>query len=141
VLALGNWHKHTCERAARYAHLEVLKWLKDQGCPWGPYTFSSAIRSGDREVLTWVREQGCPWDEFCFPAAEDDETRRWLVREGCPMPAAENDETRRWLLCHDNKPLLLCPSQLSITTCFKTSRLALGVYPLAARAVVDLSEE
>ena len=35
--------------------------LRGEGCPWGYGTCYCAIDKG-HEVLRWVRENGCPWD-------------------------------------------------------------------------------
>ena len=43
--------------------LEVLKWAKTNGCPWGGYTCVCAARNGRLEVLQWARANGCPWDK------------------------------------------------------------------------------
>lgn len=32
-----------------------------QGCPSGPCTSQSAVSQGHLEVLQWLKEQGCPW--------------------------------------------------------------------------------
>ena len=34
----------TCSYAAEGGHLEVLKWLRENGCPWNKYTCSYAAR-------------------------------------------------------------------------------------------------
>ncbi|CAN0500649.1 unnamed protein product, partial [Laminaria digitata] len=40
----------TCAFAAAGGHLEVLKWARDRGCPWGEETCASAARGGRLEV-------------------------------------------------------------------------------------------
>jgi len=51
--------KEFCAAAAQGGHLEVLKWLRDNGCPWGAKTCTCAAVEGHLEVLKWAREQGC----------------------------------------------------------------------------------
>ena len=62
-----DWNDETsldcCALAARGGHLEVLKWLRAQDCPWDEWTFASAAWDGHLEVLKWMREHGCPWEE------------------------------------------------------------------------------
>ena len=59
-----------CEGAAAGGHLEVLKWLRENECPWN-YTCRDAALGGHLEVLKWARENGCPWNERkCTIAAE-----------------------------------------------------------------------
>ena len=51
-----------CELAAGGGQLEVLRWLREHGYPWGASTCDAASR-GHLDVLKWLREQGCPWSE------------------------------------------------------------------------------
>ena len=46
----------------RGSHLEVLQWLRAEGCPWDFHTCKLAARDGHLETLRWARENGCPWD-------------------------------------------------------------------------------
>ena len=52
-----------CVSAAQYGHLEILKWGRANGCPWGAWTCSYAAWGGHLEMLKWARANGCPWDE------------------------------------------------------------------------------
>ena len=63
--------EYTCAYAASNNHLEVLKWARENGCPWNDWTCLYAAQNGHLEVLKWVRENGCPWDEdTCAYAAK-----------------------------------------------------------------------
>ena len=42
-------------------NLELIQWLRAEGCPWDYLTCFSAVNEGDVEVLRWLRENGCPW--------------------------------------------------------------------------------
>jgi len=44
------------------AHLEVLKWARENGCKWDSWTCSNAAEGGHLDVLQWARENDCPWD-------------------------------------------------------------------------------
>ena len=46
--------------AAGGGHLEVLKWGRENGCPWDKDTCACAAIGGHLEVLKWLRENGCP---------------------------------------------------------------------------------
>jgi hypothetical protein len=49
----------------------VLKWARENGCPWDSWTCEKAAKGGHLEVLQWAHENGCPWDEkTCRYAAE-----------------------------------------------------------------------
>ena len=77
----------TCSSAARQGHMETLKWLRSEGCPWKASVCMGAARNGHFEVLKWLRSEGCPWDEWaCRYAAEEGrwEVLKWLRSEGCP---------------------------------------------------------
>ena len=41
----------------------LLRWARENGCPWDERTCSAAAGGGRLEVLKWARENGCPWDE------------------------------------------------------------------------------
>ena len=48
--------------ATRSGNLELVQWLRVNGCPWDAYTCYFAVQEGHVEVLRWLRENGCPWD-------------------------------------------------------------------------------
>ena len=50
--------------AAQGGHLQVLRWAREQGCPWDFTTCLSAAAGGHLEVLRWAREHDCEWDEW-----------------------------------------------------------------------------
>ena len=83
------WDEVTCQFAALGGQLEVMKWLRAKGCPWGIGSCNDAARGGHLEVLQWMRAQDppCPWDSnVCHYAAHNDhlEVLRWAKRQGCP---------------------------------------------------------
>ena len=49
-------------RAAKSGNLELVQWLRGEGCPWDWYTCAMAVHRGRVEVLRWLRENGCWWD-------------------------------------------------------------------------------
>ena len=42
----------------------MLKWARENGCPWDEDTCLWAVKGGHLETLKWARENGCPWDEW-----------------------------------------------------------------------------
>ena len=49
----------TCELAAVGGHLEVLKWARENGCPWDKkFMCRNALHGGNEEMLRWMREEG-----------------------------------------------------------------------------------
>ena len=47
--------------AAESCNLELVHFLRGQGCPWSFSTCRWAVNKGRVEVLRWARENGCPW--------------------------------------------------------------------------------
>ena len=47
--------------AADSGNLELVQWLRGEGCPWSWVTCRCAVDLGHVEVLRWARENGCPW--------------------------------------------------------------------------------
>eukprot|EP00951_Prasinocladus_malaysianus_P022515 scaffold188889_cov44-Prasinocladus_malaysianus.AAC.1 len=87
----------TWSAAAESGHLEVLKWARENGCPWNEHTCAYAAWGGHLEVLQWARENGCPWGEYTSElAVEGDylEVIEWLKENGCPgeWPESPSEE-------------------------------------------------
>ena len=60
----------TCTDAS-YGHLECLKYMHENGCPWNELTCNYAASYGHLECLKYARENECPWDsETCSKAAK-----------------------------------------------------------------------
>ena len=57
--------------AAKSGNLELVQWLRGEGCPWDSLMCSFAIEHDHVEVLRWARENGCEWDRF---------TRDWAAQ-------------------------------------------------------------
>ena len=50
--------------AAKNGHLECLKYLHKNGCPWDKYATMFAAGEGHLEYLKYLHENGCPGDEY-----------------------------------------------------------------------------
>ena len=60
--------------AAFSGNLQLVQWLRGEGCPWNWKTCYAAVEScrilvgasqqPHVEVLRWAREHGCPWMDF-----------------------------------------------------------------------------
>ena len=46
--------------AAAGGHLEVLQWLRANGCPWDVNTCRRAFAGGHYDMLEWAKANGCP---------------------------------------------------------------------------------
>ena len=81
------WDVYTCQYAAMEGHLEVLQWVRANGCPWDERTCGWAAWGGHLELLQWARANGCPWDRGTLFFARDRghlEVINWAIANGCP---------------------------------------------------------
>ena len=86
-LSMDRW---TCAWAASRGHLEILQWLRSQGCPWDYFTCAWAAEKGHLKCLQWARSEGCPWTKYaCLFSARDGhlECLQWARENGCPWDA------------------------------------------------------
>ena len=83
-----------CELAAKFKHLEVLKWARTKGWPWHSGISCYAVQGGLLEILQWARANGCPWDDqetYMAHAYDHPEVLQWLRANGCPEFWHESD--------------------------------------------------
>lgn len=82
--------------------MELLKWVRSEGCPWDEATCVLAAGTGHLEVLRWARLNGCAWAPAAFRWANQNITllrfqgsicaawwRSWskaLNLHVCPLP-------------------------------------------------------
>jgi hypothetical protein len=81
------WDEMTCSWAAQGGRLEVLQWLRANGCPWNERTCAEAALGGNLEVLQWLRANGCPWSSMTRYYAEHKghlALLDWAIANGCP---------------------------------------------------------
>jgi hypothetical protein len=80
------WNSSTCACAAKSGNFDALKWARENGCPWGTMTCAYAAKSGNMNTLKWARENGCRWDYLTcgYAAANGDlEMLKWARKNGC----------------------------------------------------------
>src|SRR5690242_5122077 len=68
--------------------LEMVKWLKGNGCMWDHATLSEVVNTGHVQVLEWMKENGCPCvlqEGDCATAAYKGylTVLKWLRKNGC----------------------------------------------------------
>ena len=51
-----------CAAAATAGRLDVLRWLRENGCPWSSDTARRAALGGHLDALRWAVINGCPWE-------------------------------------------------------------------------------
>jgi hypothetical protein len=59
--------KELAAYAAGGGHLQTLRWLRDNDCPWDACTVAAAVRNGHKSVEEWALANGCPeyLDDAC----------------------------------------------------------------------------
>lgn len=74
-----------CICAAGNGHLDILQWLRENGCPWDDRTCIYAASGGHLEALRWAMENGCPVNDWvCAAAAEKGhlDVLMWIYENG-----------------------------------------------------------
>jgi len=81
--------------AARYGHLELVRWLcRERGFAMNETVMASAASSGNLGLVRWLRGSGCKWDyQACLHAVYKGhvEVLRWARANGCPWTAYTRD--------------------------------------------------
>ena len=80
------WDEHMCEAAADGGHLECLRYAHENGCPWNSGACEAAAGGGHLGCLKYAHENGCPWDGLtCAKAADGGhlECLRYTHENGC----------------------------------------------------------
>ena len=86
-----NWNvtyhfKGACALASYHGHLHILKWLRENDCPWNSNTCLAAVAAGHLHILKWSRENSCPWhSKICRTAAYEGHLHilQWLQDNHC----------------------------------------------------------
>lgn len=74
-------------------HVEVLQWLRANGCPWDASVTTTAAAKGNLEILQWARAQDppCQWDRTkCSELAKKGShsaTRDWIESQDADADA------------------------------------------------------
>ena len=72
---------------AQNGNLNMMKWSKENNCPWYKWTFSEAANNGNLENMKWLLENNCPWDIYTFRNATKNgnlTNMKWLLDNNCP---------------------------------------------------------
>ena len=83
----GIWKENTTLSAARYGHLDCLKYVHENGCPWDMYTISQASCYGHLDCLKYCHENGCPWNLYTTSLAAGNghlDCLKYALENGCP---------------------------------------------------------
>ena len=93
-----QWLQHfpvdlnTMVDACTAGNMQLIRWLRSQGCPWSSDICSHAALLGDTSMLQWLRQQDppCPWScATLHVAAElsDLSTLAWILQQHPPDPS------------------------------------------------------
>ena len=66
----------------------MLRWAREQRCPWEVRTAEAVAKGGCLEALRWAREHGCPWDPSALTSAAAGghlACVMYALYEGCPL--------------------------------------------------------
>ncbi|CAM9288055.1 unnamed protein product, partial [Hapterophycus canaliculatus] len=69
---LCPWHANTAMAAASGGHLEVLKWLRENGCGWDEYTCHKAASGGHLEIIQCGKTRNGPTAHLSYPAVTNE---------------------------------------------------------------------
>jgi hypothetical protein len=83
---------NACATAAMRGHLEIVRFLHESGCPWDATTICArAVRSSSIELLEYLKQQGCVFSGEAMElaaAAGDLQLVRYLHENGCTWDRA-----------------------------------------------------
>ena len=74
----------TCTDAAENGHINVLKWARSNNCDWNKDTCANAAYNGHLEIIKWARRNGCVWDEWCCTNAAKNGARL-ILQQRCKI--------------------------------------------------------
>ena len=72
--------------AARGGHLSILQWTLELRMDWSTAVCAAAARGGHLKVLQWLRANRCPWDASTATGAAKNghlHVLEWAVANGC----------------------------------------------------------
>ena len=99
------WSAWSCYYAAQNDHLEILKYLHENGYPWNIDACYHAAMKGHLDILKYLHENGCRWDTcVCAYAVENGhfEILKYLHENGCPC----DENISNYAVCNDQYEIL-----------------------------------
>lgn len=75
-----NIDELSCGNAVFNGHLECLKYLHENGCPWDEWSCYFAASCGYLDILKYLHENNCPYDkEICLKKAKNQEIKNYTL--------------------------------------------------------------
>ena len=99
-----------CCRAAENGNIDILKWLRAQGCPWSESTLGAAAMNGHTDIVHWAFFHDAPYNNLtCACAARGGHLHilLWLRDQFCPCDALTYIAAR----CYNRVGILDCLSE------------------------------
>ena len=84
-----NYNKNFClntKRAAQYGHLEMLKWMMENGFKFAVDALTAAAARGHLECVVYLRERGCNMTPTVSKVTVNHlqiHVLRWVIENGC----------------------------------------------------------
>ena len=111
--------------------VEILKWLREEGCPWDEFSVSHAAGQGQFETVRWLVENGCPWTQFAIQRAQTKEIGDYLNR------AAQRLTPSSWIVFVDAQkvdvPTEFNQAVAPLVQCWKEAIPGMHLFPTSAR--------
>jgi hypothetical protein len=93
-----------CDGAARHGHVDTLRWLQDNGCPWTALRVCAAAAAGGRiGVMTYLLQQSTTSTPAMLTrmlnvagSYSELAAAQWLRQRGAEWPEILNDYGRVW---------------------------------------------
>jgi hypothetical protein len=111
-----RWSHISLAQALPKNRLDVIKWARENGCPWSTNMYRNIARFGTLDTVKWIFDNGCPvGQDVCDWAALNEhlDVLIWLVDDKkfqCSPTACANAassghiETLRWLVSRGVRP-------------------------------------
>lgn len=63
--------ENVCDIAAYFGWIDLLEWARNNCCGWNEKTFSEAVRGGHLEMIEYLKKNGCPMNASACVYASD----------------------------------------------------------------------
>ena len=84
------WDIGTASAAAYQGRLETLKWCHENDAPgWGEWILNRAAAGGHLEIMKFALANGCKWDVTTLIMCEDPAVKKWAKEHGAAGVCAD----------------------------------------------------